>query len=37
VRETALPPAEVVRRALTIAGEICVFTNTRITVVEPSA
>ncbi|MFZ9898059.1 MAG: ATP-dependent protease subunit HslV [Gemmatimonadaceae bacterium] len=36
VRETALPPAEVVRRALTIAGEICVFTNTRITVVEPS-
>ena len=37
VRETLLPPAEVVRRALTIAGEICVFTNTRITVVEPSA
>ncbi|MDQ8145254.1 MAG: ATP-dependent protease subunit HslV [Gemmatimonadota bacterium] len=37
VRETALPPAEVVRRAMTIAGEICVFTNTRITVVEPSA
>ena len=37
VRGTALPPAEVVRRALTIAGEICVFTNTRITVVEPSA
>ena len=36
VRETALPPVEVVRRALTIAGEICVFTNTRITVVEPS-
>jgi ATP-dependent HslUV protease subunit HslV len=36
VRETALPPAEVVLRALTIAGEICVFTNTRITVVEPS-
>ena len=36
VRETALAPAEVVRRALTIAGEICVFTNTQITVVEPA-
>lgn len=36
VRETSLAPAEVVRRALTIAGEICVFTNTQITVVEPA-
>ncbi|MEK0430453.1 MAG: hypothetical protein RL139_257 [Gemmatimonadota bacterium] len=36
VRETALTPAEVVRRALTIAGEICVYTNTQITVVEPA-
>ena len=36
VRETALAPAEVVRRALTIAGEICVYTNTQITVVEPA-
>lgn len=37
VRETNLPPAEIVRRALTIAGEICVYTNTQITVVEPTA
>jgi ATP-dependent HslUV protease subunit HslV len=36
VRETTLPPAEVVRRALTIAGEICIYTNTQITVVEPT-
>jgi ATP-dependent HslUV protease subunit HslV len=36
VRETRLPAAEVVRRALTIAGEICVYTNTQITVVEPT-
>jgi ATP-dependent protease HslVU (ClpYQ) peptidase subunit len=26
-----------VRRALTIAGEICIYTNTQITVVEPTA
>ena len=37
IRETTLPPAEIVRRALTIAGEICIYTNTQITVVEPSA
>ena len=37
VRETTLPPAEIVRRSLTIAGEICVYTNTQITVVEPTA
>jgi ATP-dependent HslUV protease subunit HslV len=36
VRETRLPPAEIVRRALTIAGEICIYTNTQITVVEPT-
>ena len=36
VRETKLPPAEIVRRALTIAGEICIYTNTQITVVEPT-
>ena len=36
VRETSLPPAEIVRRAMTIAGEICIYTNTQITVVEPS-
>lgn len=37
VRETTLQPAEIVRRSLTIAGEICVYTNTQITVVEPTA
>lgn len=31
---TALDAAEIVREALTIAGEICVFTNTNITVLE---
>ena len=36
-RETSLPPVEIVKRAMTIAGEICVYTNTQITVVEPSA
>ncbi len=37
MRETSLPPAEIVRRAMTIAGEICIYTNTQITVVEPSS
>ncbi len=36
-RETSLPPVEIVKRAMTIAGEICVYTNTQITVFEPSA
>ena len=31
---TELEPAEIVRRSLTIAGEICVYTNTNITVLE---
>jgi ATP-dependent HslUV protease subunit HslV len=31
---TELSPAEVVRRSLTIAGEICIYTNTNITVME---
>jgi ATP-dependent HslUV protease subunit HslV len=31
---TELAPAEVVRKALTIAGEICIYTNTNITVLE---
>jgi ATP-dependent HslUV protease subunit HslV len=35
VRETTLPVVDVVRRALLIAGEICIYTNTQITVVEP--
>lgn len=33
---TDLPPREIVQRALHIAGEICVYTNTNITVIEPS-
>jgi ATP-dependent HslUV protease, peptidase subunit HslV len=33
---TTLPAADVVRRGLEIAGEICVYTNTNITVVEPT-
>lgn len=37
VAATDLPPAEIVRRALVIAGEICVYTNTNITVIEPTA
>jgi ATP-dependent HslUV protease subunit HslV len=35
-RETTLLPAEIVRKALTIAGEICIYTNTNITVLEPT-
>ena len=34
VSATSLSPAEVVRRGLQIAGEICVYTNTNITVLE---
>jgi ATP-dependent HslUV protease, peptidase subunit HslV len=37
VQSTAMPAREVVRRGLEIAGEICVYTNTNITVLEPSA
>ncbi len=37
VAHTTLPPAEVVRKALTIAGEICIYTNQHITVLEPEA
>ena len=36
-RETLLPPAEIVKRAMVIAGEICVYTNTQITIVEPTS
>ena len=35
VANTELSAKEIVQRALTIAGEICVFTNTNITVLEP--
>lgn len=31
---TQMPPAEIVRRSLEIAGEICIFSNTRITILE---
>ena len=34
LRHTELPPADLVREALTLAGEICVYTNTQITVLE---
>ena len=37
VANTPLPPKEVVRRGLAIAGEICIYTNTNITVLEPNA
>lgn len=35
VRETELGPREIVEKALRIAGEICIYTNTNITVLEP--
>src|SRR5689334_8617890 len=34
---TALPPRDIVRRGLEIAGEICIYTNTHITVLEPGS
>ena len=34
VKHTELAPKELVRRSLEIAGEICVYTNTNITVLE---
>jgi len=37
VESTSMPAREIVRRGLEIAGEICVYTNTNITVLEPSA
>lgn len=37
VRETTLPPREIVEKSLRIAGELCIYTNTNITVLEPSA
>jgi len=33
---TDMAPRDIVQRALRIAGEICVYTNTNITVIEPS-
>jgi len=37
VENTPLPPADVVRRGLEIAGDICVYTNKNITIIEPTA
>ena len=37
LRETTLSPREIVEKALTIAGEICIYTNTNITVLEPTS
>ena len=34
MQNSSLGPAEIVRKSLQIAGEICVFTNTNITVLE---
>jgi ATP-dependent HslUV protease subunit HslV len=34
---TTLSPVEIVRKGLTIAGEICIYTNDNITVLEPTA
>jgi ATP-dependent HslUV protease, peptidase subunit HslV len=36
VTSTDLPPRDVVERALRIAGEICIYSNTNITVLETS-
>jgi ATP-dependent HslUV protease, peptidase subunit HslV len=37
VENTELPPVDIVRRSLQIAGDICVYTNSNITVLEPTA
>ncbi|MEO7996388.1 MAG: ATP-dependent protease subunit HslV [Gemmatimonadaceae bacterium] len=37
MRETTLGPREIVEKAMRIAGEICIYTNTNITVLEPEA
>jgi ATP-dependent HslUV protease subunit HslV len=36
-RATTLDAKAIVQQAMSIAGEICIYTNTQITVVEPSA
>ena len=35
LRETTLTPREIVQKALVIAGEICIYANTNITLLEP--
>ncbi|MEO7361455.1 MAG: HslU--HslV peptidase proteolytic subunit, partial [Gemmatimonadaceae bacterium] len=37
MRETTLGPREIVEKAMRIAGEICIYTNTNITVLEPES
>ena len=34
---TEMSAAEIVQKSLTIAGEICVYTNTNVVVLEPTA
>jgi ATP-dependent HslUV protease subunit HslV len=36
LKETKLSAAEIVRKGLEIAGEICIYTNANITVIEPA-
>jgi ATP-dependent HslUV protease subunit HslV len=36
VKNTSMAPRDIVQKGLEIAGEICVYTNTNITVLEPS-
>jgi ATP-dependent HslUV protease subunit HslV len=36
VSATDLPPRDIVRRALEIAGDICIYTNSNITILEPT-
>ena len=36
LENTNLPARDIVRKSLEIAGEICVYTNTNITVIEPT-
>jgi ATP-dependent HslUV protease subunit HslV len=36
VKHTDLPPREIVRKALEISGEICIYSNSNITVLEPT-
>ena len=37
VKNTDLAPVDIVRQSLEIAGEICIFTNQNVTVLEPTA
>ncbi len=34
LRHTQLPPGEIVRQAMQIAGELCIYTNTHLTVID---